>query len=321
MNQLLVEPPQGGMRRHTRLFPIVSLAAAALVIGVVIVTSVLLINRYTTGHEVQQGTHPISVTLSSCASLPSPVLVDLCTRHQFKDLLQRRTMGDYALVLERAYVDMNQLVITYRVFSLSTGRQTLADLGFPSDTVITTSQGQSFISSGGEWVQGGPQVVQFGTPPIPKQTQTLQLHVKVNRFRLEDLPRPGTQPAPQLTVVHGSVSFDFTLGYHGGLVVTSHQTATMKALSVTLERIRISPSETTIDGTTKGTLPGSPGYTFSLNVAGRSSDYPSSSDFGFGGDSTPFSIEYSDGLLGQHGTWTFEISGLEGPWVFHFIVP
>lgn len=103
--------------------------------------------------------------------------------------------------------------------------------------------------------------------------------------------------------------------------MTPHQTVTVKALSVTLERVRISPSETTIDGTTKGTRTSSLDYTFSLDAAGRSPDYPAFSGFGFGGDSNPFSIGYYDGLLGQHGTWTFEISGLEGPWVFHFRAP
>ena len=37
-----------------------------------------------------------------------------------------------------------------------------------------------------------------------------------------------------------------------------------------------------------------------------------------------FSAFTYDRLLGQHGTWTFEISydaGREGPWVFHFRVP
>jgi hypothetical protein len=67
-------------------------------------------------------------------------------------------------------------------------------------------------------------------------------------------------------------------------------------------------------------LPDSPDYTFPLNAAGRNSS-PSFS--GFGGNGTPFSIGYYDGLLGQHGTWTFEISlmsSAEGPWVFHFRV-
>jgi hypothetical protein len=322
MTQVPSEHPQRGMGRRTRLFLTASLAAAVLVIGVLVVTSVLLFNRYRTGNEAQQGTHPISITLSNCASQPMPVLVDLCTHHQLKDLLQWRKMGNYVLVLERAYVDLNQLVIMYRVFSQSTGRQTLADLsGAITDTVITTSQGQSFQPSAGASGATGPQVVQFSTPPVPGQTRTLQLHVEVNTLRLESWPLPGGTPPPLPTAVHGPVTFDFTLEYHGGLVVTPHQTVTVKALSVTLERVRISPSETTIDGTTKGTGPSSPNYTFSLDAAGRSPDYPAFSGFGFGGDSNTFSIGYYAGLLGQHGTWTFEISGLEGSWVFHFIVP
>lgn len=316
MTPLPSEPPQKGGGRHVRLFLTVSLAAAVLVIGVLAAISVLLFNRYRTGNEAQPGTHPISITLSSCASLPWPGLVDLCTHHQFKDLLQRRTMGDYVLVLERAYLDMNQLVLTYHVFSQATGRETLADLG----AVVTTSQGQLFQFSGGAWMNGGPQVFQARTPPVPAQTRALQFHVEVNGFRLEDLARPGTV-LPQPSIVHGSATFDFTLEYHRGLVVTPHQTVTMKALSVTLERVRISPSETILEGTTKGTLPNSPQNTFTLNAAGRSPDSLASSSFGFGGDSTPFSLEYDDGLLGQHGTWTLEIAGPEGSWEFHFSVP
>jgi hypothetical protein len=315
MTQVPSEPPQRGRGRHARLLLAASLAVAVLVIGALVVTSALLFSRQRVGNEPQPGVTPISITLSSCASQPMPVLVGLCTQHQLTDLLQSRKIDTYVLVLERAYLDMNQLVITYRVFSQSTGQQTLADL----DTVITTSQGQSFGQSGGAYEQGGPQVVQFSTPPVPAQTRALQLQVEVNGFRLEDLARAGTPPAPQLTAVHGSATFDFTLEYHGGLVVTPHQTVTVNARSVTLERVKISPSETIIEGTTKGTLPPVQYYTFSLNAAGRSPD-PTFSGFGFGGDSNPFSIGYYDGLLGQHGTWTFEISGLDGFWVFHFRV-
>jgi hypothetical protein len=315
MTQVPSEPPQGGRRRQTRLFLTVSLAAAILIIGVVIVTSVLLFNRYRTANQAHQGTHPIRATLSSCAALPWPVFVDLCTHHQFKDLLQRRTMGDYVLVVERAYLDMNQLVMSYRVFSQATGQQTLADL----EAVITTSQGQSLQYYAGAWKNGGPQVFQARTPPVPAQTRALQFHVEVDRFRLEDLAHLGTAPASQIIAVPRPVSFDFTLEYHGGLVVTPRQTVTVQALSVTLERVRISPSETILEGTTKGTGPSSPGNdTFTLNAAGRSPDFPASSNFGFGGESTPFSVEYEDGLLGQHGTWTFEIAG---SWEFHFSVP
>lgn len=316
MAQVPSEPPQGGRGPQTCLFLTVSLAAAILIIGVVIVTSVVLFNRYRTANQAHQGTHPISATLSSCASLPRPVLVDLCTHHQFKDLLQRRTMGDYVLVVERAYLDMNQLVMSYRVFSQATGQQTLADLG----AVITTSQGQSLQFSAEEWMNGGPQVFQARTPPVPAQTRALQFHVEVNGFR-QDLAPPGTAPASKIIAVKRPVSFDFTLEYHGGQVVTPHQTVMAKALSVTLERVRISPSETILEGTTKGTVPSLPEPTFTLNAAGRSSDSLASSSFGFGGDSTPFSIEYEDGLLGQHGTWTFEIDGVEWSWVFHFSVP
>jgi hypothetical protein len=294
--------------------------AAILIIGVLAVISVLLFNRPSKGNEPQPTTHPISITLSRCSSLPWSWQVDLCTHHQFKDLLQWRKMGEYVLVLERAYVDLNQLVMTYRVFSQSTGRQMFAEL---DDTVITTPQGQSFTPSAGSSVPDGPAVAQFNTPPVPKQTQTLQLHVQVNRLRImgSQLTVAGTPPVPQFTAVPGPVTFDFALEYHGGLVVTPHQTVTVKGLSVTLERVKISASETIIEGTTKGTFSGFPDriYNFSLDAAGRS---PGNLTPVFGGESNPFSAVAYDELLGQHGTWTFEISETRSKqaWVFHFRV-
>ncbi len=96
----------------------------------------------------------------------------------------------------------------------------------------------------------------------------------------------------------------------------------MKALSLTLERVRISPSETIIEGTTQGLFPGSPDYTLSLAAAGRNPG-DLSTEPTFEGES-PFSAFTYEELLGQHGTWTLEISyasGQEGPWVFHFTVP
>ena len=180
-----------------RLLRAASLAVAVLVIGALVVTSALLFSRHRVGYEPQPGATPISITLSSCASQPMPVLVDLCTHHQLTDLLQSRKIDRYVLALERAYLDMNQLLITYRVFSQSTGRQTLADLtGAITETVITTSQGQSFQPSAGASGATGPQVVQFSTPPLAAQTRTLQLHVQVNTIRIESLPLLGTLPPP-----------------------------------------------------------------------------------------------------------------------------
>ena len=64
------------------------------------------------------------------------------------------------------------------------------------------------------------------------------------------------------------------------------------------------------EGTTKGSLSNSPDYIFSLNVAGCSTG-PTFSGFG-----CTFIVGFYDRLLGQHGTWAFEISyesGQEGP--------
>lgn len=288
-------------------------------VSALIITSTLLFSRYRVENKPQSGAIPINLTLSSCASQPMPVLVDLCTHHQLTDLLQSRKIDRYVLVVERAYLDMNQLLVTYRVFSPSTGRQTPTDL---TDALVTTSEGLTLKMSAEDSAATGPAVVQFSTTSVPAHTHTLQLRLEVKAldFPFLKLPPPGT-PLPQPSVVHGVATFAFTVPYHGGLVVTPHQTVTMNGSSVTLERVLISPSETIVEGTTRGRLPDSPDYTFLLNAAGRSSS-PAFS--GFGGDSSPFSIGYDDGLLGQHGIWTFEISlapGTAGPWVFHFRVP
>ena len=319
MTPLPSEPPQRRKRQHARLFLTASVAGAVLVIGALVVISALLFSRQAVGNKPQPEPTPISITLSSCASQPMPVLVDLCTHHQLTDLLQSRKMGNYVIVLERAYLDMNQFLMTYHVFSESTGRQVPAD---PLDLFVTTSQGLSFGPSGGETPAAGPSVVQFSTPELTTHTRALQFQVEVRalHFAILKLPPPGTPP-PQSTVVHASATFDFTLQYHGGLVVTPHQTVTVNASSATLERVLISPTETILEGTTKGAFPSSPDYTFSLNAAGRNVSHAFSS---FGGDGNPFRIGYDDGLLGQYGTWTFEISlmpATDGPWVFHFRVP
>src|SRR5947209_3228378 len=97
MTPLPIEPPQKG-RRNAHLLRAAGLVTAVLLIGVLLVTSVLLLNRHSKGTETQPGTPPISISLSSCASLP--LLVDLCMHHQFKELMQWRKMGNYVLILE-----------------------------------------------------------------------------------------------------------------------------------------------------------------------------------------------------------------------------
>jgi hypothetical protein len=173
MEPLPIEEHQREKRRP-RLLRAAGLVAAVLVIGALAVASALLFNKHNTGNEPQPAATPISITLSSCARQPMPVLVDLCTYHRLTDLLQSRTMGKYMLVLERAYLDMNQLLITYRVFAQSTGQQTPADL---LDLIVTTSQGLSFRPSTGETPATGPAVVQLSTPPVPAYTRTLQFGV------------------------------------------------------------------------------------------------------------------------------------------------
>lgn len=295
-----------------------TLAAAVLVVVLIGFFALVLQRRGTSGGSRPPGSTLIGSVLSSCASQLMPVLVDLCTHHQLTDLQQSRQLGTYVIELERAYLDMNQLLITYRVFFQSTGRQIPAGV---MDALVTTSQGLSFRQSAGEDA-AGMAVVQFGTSALPADTHIVQfqLEVKALNFPVLRLPPEGTA-IPQPSIVRGSATFDFTLSYHGGLVVTPHQTVTVNGNSVTLEHVLISPSETIVEGTTQGTIPSSPAYTFLLDAAGRHAS-PASS--GFGGNRNPFSIRYSDGLLGQHGIWTFEISTAsapEGPWVFHFRVP
>lgn len=291
-----------------------TLAAAALV-AVLLGSFVLVLQRQ--GRYAGSG-HPISSTPSRCTSQPLPVLVDLCTHHQLTDLLQLRPLGMYVIELERAYLDMNQLLITYRVLSQSSGQQTPA---LVANALVTASQGLSFPLSGGIGQAQGPDVAQFSMSALPANIHTLHFQVEVKALRIapQHLPLEGT-PLPQPTVVRGSTTFDFTLSSHGGLVVTPHQMVTIGGNSVTLERVSISASQTIVEGTTQVKASISLDYTFLLRAAGRNAS-PTSSGFGNNG---PFLLVYNDGLLAQHGAWTFEITaipGLAGPWTFHFNVP
>ncbi|MDQ2904004.1 MAG: hypothetical protein M3Y81_10660 [Chloroflexota bacterium] len=300
------------MRPHARLLRAVSLVAVLLIIlSFLIGTSVLLLNRSRTAGTVQPTLPVPPMTLSRCADQPMPVLVDLCIRHQFKDILQWGRIGKYIFVLERAYLDMNQLVIEYRVLSQSSGQQTFTDA-----VISVTSQGQTFEEVAGNGGETGPRASLFSLPLVPKNTQPLQIHAIVSA--IHPLPgAPGSSPPP---IEHGLITFDFTLAYHGGLVVTPHQTITANGFSITLERVAISPSETIIDGTTKGSFSGSSDIDFSLDAAGRRS---SPAFLAFGGDSQPFNVIFYDALSGQHGTWTLQISepNTSESWVFHFRVP
>jgi len=299
--------------------PSLTTLAAAVLVAVLLGSFALALQRQGAhGGSGHPGVTPISSTLSRCVSQPFPVLVDLCTHRQLTDLRQSRTIGTYVIELERAYLDMNQLLIIYRVFPQSPGRQLPASL---TDALATTSQGLAFPLSGGAGSANGLNVMQFSTPALPASTHILHVQVEVKALRtiLQHPPLGGTPP-PQLTVVRGSATFDFTLSFHDGPVVTPHHTVTVNGGSVTLEHVLISPSQTIVEGTTNGNIPTSTDYTFVLQAAGRNAR-PTSSGFGSNG---PFLIVYNDGLLGQHGPWTFEITavpGQAGPWTFHFNVP
>lgn len=249
------------------------------------------------------------------------------------------TTGGYTVTLQRAYADVNRIVVGYTVLAPD-GRPFNGFLqeAFLKDSLKDGSGDVLPPLGGGTFVEGGAVLDNFDASSIPAMLKDLTLQLVI--------------PAPQ--VLHGGrwvapeagatspATFHFTVPFRRGRVADLHQTVAAGGTSVTLEQAVISPSEARfylrgLDGT---------GIDPHLTVDGWDSNkvtlvgwkstptYTSASQFLHGVWETNSGLVVCDfpaALMDKHGEWTLSIKAgpatadgrtvSGGPWVFHFVLP
>ncbi|MDW8098676.1 MAG: DUF4179 domain-containing protein [Anaerolineae bacterium] len=179
-----------------------------------------------------------------------------------------QTIGDWTVTLERIYADANQILVGYTVSGPPDQNPNLARV------TLTDDQGTRFPEMGGAGIAGaseilgvqlspgqGAYIAAFDASAIQGQPTTLNLHLKIDLVAL--MPVSGIQPMenmvelpPAATVtlapamqmreelLAGPFTFDFSVPFIPGRVALVHRSVKTGDVTIRLERVVVTPSET-----------------------------------------------------------------------------
>lgn len=154
-------------------------------------------------------------------------------KNEFIQLHQSQTAGGLTVNLEAAYADSNQVIIGY---TISPAHEDL-NVAF----TLTTKQGLTLPEHlGGQVNYDAPisaAMESFDAGVITGSPQQLDLHLKGTVIKNAMIRKPETL---------GSMSFDFSVPFHIGKILTPHQSVTTNGQTITLERVVVTPTETRI---------------------------------------------------------------------------
>ncbi|HZS93696.1 MAG TPA: DUF4179 domain-containing protein [Chloroflexota bacterium] len=277
-----------------------------------------------------------------------------------------QSVAGYTMTIKRAYADANRVLIAYTIrppagqrhwnlaadnltvtadsgVSLPTqGYVNSGEIGLPNATLhafdaggITGDPKEIHLHLTVPWIDG---MEQLEAPPTPSDQQ--------RSARGTDRGLPVTGPSGSIAIdpanapngvqdpyvhdfrVFGPLTFDITVPFVTGHEVGVHQQVNAGGVTLTLERVVVSPTETR--AYVSGLTPAQSHYVGAvLSGAGWTGEAVD------GGSS---SVQYSDGttefsyfgdFMDKHGAWTFTVSTLPGAgnsaptgtWTFHFTVP
>ncbi|HET8844638.1 MAG TPA: hypothetical protein VFN35_24420, partial [Ktedonobacteraceae bacterium] len=187
--------------------------------------------------------HPISCHEET--ALGDSLLVQLCQKNQLVDINQSQRMGDYTIILQRAYVDANQLLFEYKVLQNSTGKFVFLS---PMHLDVTLQGAQGPIAFGN--ATGTSHLAELASTPdvptvisvfnrgvFPQNLQAFDLLITLHDFGL------GSQEdMAHLRLVKGTASFHFSLPFHTGNILNLDDSVKENGVTLTLFRAIITPS-------------------------------------------------------------------------------
>lgn len=177
-----------------------------------------------------------------------------------------QTIGDWTVTLERVYADANQILIAYTV-SGSPGQN------LNERATLTDSQGRRFPEMAGAGVTGASDILGVQLPPgqgayiaafdaaaVQGQPATLDLHLEIALSRLvpvgdaPSMPLPAASPTSTVLIAPavqlreeplvGPFTFDFSVPFIPGRVALVQESARVAGVTVRLERVVVTPTET-----------------------------------------------------------------------------
>jgi hypothetical protein len=243
-----------------------------------------------------------------------------------------QTRNGVSLTIERAYADVNRVMITYAINPHSS---TLMYAGFATPTgqpTVSDSQGET-LAGYDAYFQTDPQtndtvgIIKYDAETIPATVHELVLTVAVTGLHIES--HAGS-------IVAGPYSFHFRVPLLSGQTTNVDRTVTVHGVGVTLDRVVATPSETRVYlRASVGFSPNEPYLVARIRGSGYDSQAGAITDptdlVEFGGSfQAPNGEEveaFNNTLYGKRGSFTLTIDSIGssnrrvGPWVFHFVVP
>ncbi len=245
-------------------------------------------------------------------------------------LPQSKVVGGYTVTIERAYADINEAIIGFtikdsqhhivdeqHVWLVPQQLRTKQGLNLRGDSTAGGFDGNEFLNM---------QSLAFDTSAVPVYMRVLDLHFDIVLVRtyIPGLTPPanGTVSLPQI----GQTSFDFSVPFDTGRAIDMHQTVTVHGVSLTLERVVVTRSETRISvlfsKAFRDIVNNIGNNTFYLTVRNQHSLPPSMTEM-----QTPIMVlHFRYPLYSEHGVWTlqFQVTTPKqnvGTLTFHFVVP
>lgn len=237
-----------------------------------------------------------------------------------------RSLGGFTMTVEKVYADSNRVVVGYTV-------QAPPDHAYSGvslvNAILTTDQGGVLPGStafgSGETNHQEAEVAFFDASSITGNPSALQLHLTGDGLGGNvDAGSPSVHPFQVL----GALAFDFSVAFHPGRIAEPHQSVTVHGVTMRLERVIVTRTETRIylSGATSDGLYGTlsvdgwtsdPDQNHALDTTGSG---PIGTEAGPNGETI---IHFDDALYDKHGEWTLvaAYAGSAGAWSFHFDVP
>lgn len=236
----------------------------------------------------------------------------LINSNLFVELHQSQTIDGLTFTLEEGYADSDQIILSYTVSPIKKHNNLLtANLSTQDGVQLPVLSGSGETDKyalGNAWF--------FDSSRIAGDPKTLPFQLKIQ-----------IGPVPTDTGISskilGTVTFNFTLPFHPGKILTPGLQATSHGKTITLERVVVSRSATRL--VVKGLVQDpskKDAALLTLQVPGARNyrGYPDLSQFEANGSGTSWYV-YFDDFSHNQGTWTLTIKQGIYTWVFHFVMP
>jgi hypothetical protein len=229
----------------------------------------------------------------------------LISGHLFVDINQSQTIDGKTVTLQDGYADASQIILGYTI----SPAKAFDIVGIPD---LSTQQGVELIPDNTLTMASSENTAgasfHFSSSRIAGNPNILKLRLKISM---------SSKTSPGHFKKLGIATFDFTLPFHPGKVLTPGQQVTSHGKAATLAYVSIAQSSTRI--AVLG-LDEKLALSATLQPAGKATN--SLENISFATDEPgAWSFIYDSDLSQDPGPWVFTVKQGIHTWVFHFVVP